>query len=133
MRYSIYDQYAVILDDSAEVFSSNLNAKLRELKDLNAKVDFSESNPLCAYVRYTVKEEQPETVAESARVSGTVFVCSQCPYFHPVLKADGEEDKRCKWGDCEHAEFGRTYKNSEACEKLYKAIREREVKLCFTE
>ena len=56
-----------------------------------------------------------------------------CAYISPVLKDDGEQDKRCKWGNCEHAEFGRTYKTSPACDKLYDLIREGDVKLCFTD
>ena len=131
MKHSVYQQFATIQEDSASLFDAKLNEKIYALRDRNPKVTYSEQIPLYAHITYIVNEDEPETVAEASELSGVSFVCQQCPYFKPVLKDDGTPDKRVKWGDCEHAEFGRTWKMSSACEKLYELIKEGDVKLCF--
>lgn len=133
MRSSVYEQFATVHEDSASLFDARLNEKVRELHAFNPKVKFSESIPFYAHISYTVNENIPETVSEASEMEGVSFVCFQCPYFQPVLKEDGTMDKRVKWGDCEHAELGRTYKTAAACERLYELIKEGDVKLCFTE
>ena len=131
MRNSVYEQFATVHEDSASLFDARLNEKVRELRAFNPKVTFSDHIPFYAHISYCVNEKTPETVAEASEVNGVSFVCAQCPYFKPVLTQDGEVDKRCKWGDCEHAEFGRTYKTTAACDRLYELIKEGDVKLCF--
>ena len=131
MKSSVYQQFATVHEDSASLFDAKLNEKLRELHAFNPKVKVSEHIPYYAHIIYTVTERIPETVAEASELNGVNFVCSQCPFFKPAEKEDGSEDKRCKWGNCEHAEFGRTYKTSPACDKLYELIKEGDVKLCF--
>lgn len=131
MRNSVYEQFATVHEDSASLFDARLNEKVRELRAFKPKVVYSDHIPFYAHVTYCVNEQTPETVAEASEVNGVSFVCAQCPYFRPALTQDGEVDKRCKWGDCEHAEFGRTYKTTAACDKLYELIREGDVKLCF--
>ena len=133
MRRSSYEQFAIVQENSAPLFTDRLNEELFRLKDNNPVVKFSESIPFYAQIKYVVNTETPETIAEASEVEGVRFVCLQCPYFHPMTTEDGEIDRRYKWGDCEHAEFGRTYKTSAACEKLYELIKEGDVKLCFTE
>lgn len=132
MKRSSYEQFAIVANDSAPLFQEQLNAETRRLRDNNPSVHFSEStSPFYARIKYVVNEETPETIAEASAVEDVSFVCLQCPYFKPVLKEDGTVDKRVKWGDCEHAEFGRTYKTTPACERLYELIKEGDVKLCF--
>lgn len=132
MKRSRYEQFAIVTSDSAPLFEQQLNAEIERLKDNNPSVHFSEStSPFYARINYIVDTETPETVAEASEAEGVSFVCLQCPYFKPALRDDGEIDKRVKWGDCEHAELGRTLKTSPACEKLYELIKEGDVKLCF--
>ena len=131
MRRSSYEQFAIVVGDSAQSFSQKLNEEILRLHGNDPVVNFSESNPFYARIKYVVNEMTPETIAEASEVEGVSFVCLQCPYFKPVLKDDGTIDKRVKWGDCEHAELGRTYKTSAACDKLYELIKEGDVKLCF--
>lgn len=131
MKHSVYQQFATIHEDSASLFDAKLNAKVQELHDHDPKVNFSEHIPFYAHITYTVSESAPETIAEASAVEGVRFVCLQCPYFKPVLRDDGEVDRRAKWGDCEHAELGRVAKTAPACEKLYELIKEGDVKLCF--
>ena len=133
MKRSSYEQFAIVSADSASLFTERLNAEVYRLRNNDPVVKFSESIPLYAQIKYIVTTETPETVSEEAEVNGVTFVCLQCPYFKPALKANGEVDKRVKWGDCEHTELGRTLKLAPACDKLYKLIKEGEVKLCFME
>lgn len=132
MKRSSYEQFAIVANDSAPLFEQQLNAEIYRLRDNNPSVHVSEStSPFYAKIKYIVNENTPETIAEASELSGVSFVCLQCPYFKPVLRDDGEIDKRAKYGDCEHAEFGRTYKTTPACDKLYELIKEGDVKLCF--
>ena len=131
MRSSSYDQFAIVQADSATLFEQELNEAIRRLKDYNPMVKFSESIPFYAYVKYRVNENIPETISEASEIEGVRFVCAQCPYFKPVLREDGEVDKRVKYGDCEYAELGRVLRKAPACDKCYEAIKEGSVKLCF--
>lgn len=133
MKRSSYEQFAIVASDSAPSFSQQLNAEIYRLKDYNPVVKFSESIPFYATIKYIVNEDTPETISEASEVEGVRFVCSQCPYFKPALREDGEVDKRVKWGDCEHAELGRVLKTAPACDRLFELIKEGSVELCFTE
>ena len=133
MRSSSYDQFAIVQADSAPIFEKQLNEEIFRLRDHNPVVKFSEAIPFYAQIKYIVNTETPETVAEASAVEGVRFVCAQCPYFKAPTKDDGTEDRRCKYGDCEHTELGRTFKNSAACEKLYELIAEGGIKICFTD
>lgn len=131
MKNSVYEQFATVQEDSATLFDAKLNEKIRELKGFNPKVKFSDSIPFYAHIAYVVNDVTPETLSEASEIEGVRFICAQCPFFRAALTADGEEDRRCKWGDCDHAEMGRTLKTSPACERLYELIREGDVKVCF--
>ena len=133
MKRSSYEQYAIVHADSAPLFQKQLNAEIYRLRNNDTVVKFSESIPFYAQIKYIVNENTPETIAEASVVEGVSFVCAQCPYFKAPLKDDGTEDKRCKYGDCEHTDLGRTFKATPACDKLYELIAEGSVKLCFTE
>lgn len=133
MKRSSYEQFAIVHADSASLFNQQLNAEIRRLKDNSPTVHFSESIPFYAQIKYIVNEETPETISEASEMEGVRFVCAQCPFFKAPLKDDGTEDKRCKYGDCEHAELGRTFKKTAACEKLYDLIAEGGIKICFTD
>lgn len=133
MRSSSYDQFAIVQADSATLFEQELNEAIRRLKDYNPVVKFSESIPFYAYVKYRVNENIPDTISEASEIEGVRFVCAQCPYFKPVLREDGEVDKRVKYGDCEYAELGRVLRKAPACDRCYEAIKEGSVRLCFME
>lgn len=133
MKNSVYEQFAIVKEDTASLFTAKLNEQVYALREYSPVVTFSDADPLCAYIKYVARISVPETLSEEYEAQGVRFICKQCPFFKPAEKDDGSEDKRCKWGECEHAEFGRTYKTSAACDKLYELIREGDVKLCFTD
>lgn len=134
MKSSSYDQFAIVASDSASLFNEQLNAESFRLKDHFPVVEILRAEaPFFAQIKYRVSESIPETIAEASELEGVSFVCAQCPFFHPVLKEDETEDKRCKYGECPHAELGRVLKTASACDRLYELIKEGSVKLCFTE
>lgn len=133
MKNSVYEQFATVREDSASLFDAKLNEKVLELRGYNPRVKFSESIPFYAHITYTVNEKIPETISEASEMAGVCFVCGQCPNYKPMTTADGETDKRRRYGDCEYAEMGRTKKSAPACEILYELIKEGSVKLCFAE
>ena len=133
MKNSYYEQYATVREDTAALFTAKLNEEIYRLRHYRPTVVISESDPLCAYVKYNISESMPETVAEASEIEGVKFRCEQCPYFTPMLKHDETIDKRCKYGDCPHAEMGRTLKESPACELLYNLISDFNVKLIFND
>lgn len=132
MKSSRFEQFAIVAEDSASLFNERLNEEVYRLREYNPVVIFSEStSPFYAQIKYTVNQNTPETIAEASEVEGVSFVCAQCPYFKPITKEDGTVDLRHKYGDCEHAELGRTLKMAAACDKLYQLIKEGDVKICF--
>ena len=133
MKRSSYEQFAIVSADSASLFSQQLNEEIYNLRDNHPVVHFSESIPFYAQIKYTVWNSTPETLADEYELKGAGFTCGQCPHFVPALKKDGTAHPTKKFGDCEYAELGRTLKTMPACDKLYEAIREGKVKLCFTE
>lgn len=131
MKSSVYEQFAIVKEDSAALFTARLNEQIYALREYNPTVTFSEADPLCAYIKYVARETAPESLSEEYESQGVRFICAQCPYYSPELKDDGTPDKRCKWGNCPHTDFRRTFKTSPACDKLYELIKEGDVKLCF--
>ena len=132
MKRSSYEQFAIVKSDSASLFEKQLNEKVLELRNNYPEVHFSENIPLYAHIKYRVDTETPDSISEEYELVGARFTCAQCPYFEPVLRKDGEEDPRFKWGECPHSELGRVLKSASACDRLYEAIHEGGVKLCFT-
>lgn len=132
MKSSRYEQFAIVHADSAPLFNEQLNEEIYRLRYNNPVVHFSESIPFYAQIKYTVNEQTPESLEDEYELLGARFTCGQCPYFKPTLKKDGTPHPTCRFGDCEHAEMGRTLKTMAACDKLYELIQKGEVKLCFT-
>lgn len=132
MKRSSVVQFAIVKTDSASLFERQLNERIVELQDNYPEVSFSESIPLYAHIKYRMEKEVPESISDEYEMVGAHFTCAQCPYFQPVLKDDGEEDLRFKYGECPNAELGRVFKTEPACDRLYELIHEGGVKLCFT-
>lgn len=125
-----FPQYSIVTGDSAGTFSEKLNAELRRLASKTPAVTFSECDPFLARISYSeVYFEEHET----STAPDLDLRCYDCPYFEPIIKADGTEDRRVKYGACRFAEFGRTYKTTRACDTLYKMFKNGEVRLCLSE
>ena len=124
-------RFAIVRETEAHQFEARLNETLFSLRDKFPKVTFSETGDyMTARLEYEEAIE-PEVVPVSE--TGYKFTCEQCPFFEHLLKKDGTVDKRIQYGNCPSAQFGRTFKNTTACEILYRMIENGEVSLCFTE
>ena len=124
-----YQQFAIVSSDSAQTLTDMLNAKLYELKDKRPTVTFE---GLIARISYEERETAPECIEEEYELQGVRLTCQDCPYFTPILKADGTVDGRIKYGDCELSESGRAFRDARACSTLFRKINNGEVQLCLS-
>ena len=130
MKSESYQQFAIVASDSAQVLSEKLNAKLYELRHKQPTVTF---DGMIARISYYETVETCEDLRDEYALKGVRLTCQDCPLFSPIRKADGTEDHRVKWGDCDHAHLGRTYRDAAACDRLFQMINSGEVRLCLRE
>lgn len=123
-----YQQYAIVAADSAQTLTELLNAKLVELADKRPTVTFE---GMIARIQYVEYQQTPESLAEEYEARGVRLTCEDCPYFCPAIKADGTIDRRNKWGGCPLTEYGRTSKDSRACDTLFQKLNNGEVQICL--
>ena len=131
MKCKSIQQFAIVSADSAPSFEGQLNARVMELSDKNPVVKFVESDPLFARISYNETVKIPEDVGDEYELKGVAFRCEDCPMFTPILKEDGTEDRRVRYGDCELATYGRTMRDSRACDQLFTMIQNGRVGLCW--
>lgn len=129
MRATSIQQFAIVASDSAQSLTEELNKKLVELKGKNPTVTFE---GMIARISYEESVEEPEEPFEVVQREG-LFKCQDCPFFQATLKADGTEDRRAKFGECQFAHFGRASRDARACERLYQMIDRGEVRLCLAD
>lgn len=130
MRCESYQQFAIVQGNSAQDLTEKLNAKLRELKTCFPKVEF---DGLIARISYVESVYIVEELSDEYELEGVRLTCQDCPYFEPILKRDGTKDKRVRWGDCPHAHYGRTARDSRVCSRLFEKLNSGEVRLCLAE
>ncbi len=124
-----YQQFAIVKADTAQLFTEMLNAKMYELRQKNPTAEIKSES--FAVISYTETSSKPEDVSEEYELAGLRITCEDCPLFEPIIKADGSEDQRVKYGNCPICEYGRTFKTSRACNELFYMINNREVRLCL--
>lgn len=125
-----FQQFVIVQGDTAQQLTEKLNAELYRLRHKSPAVTFE---GLIARISYEEDTREPEDLRDEYEAVGVRLTCQDCPYFEPILKADGTEDKRNKWGDCEFANYGRTSRNSKPCELLFQRINSGEVRLCLAD
>ena len=122
-----YQKFAIVQGDSAQSLTDQLNEQLYKLRDKHPVVTFE---GMIARICYDETDYDPNPIEEEAKIE---IFCQDCPYFQPLLKADGTIDKRSRLGDCPYTKYKRTYRNSKPCEKLINDINSGEVKLCLAD
>lgn len=122
-----YQKFAIVVGDSAQSLTDQLNEQLYRLRDKHPVVTFE---GMIARICYDETDYDPNPIEEEAKIE---IFCQDCPYFQPLLKADGTIDKRSRLGDCPYTKYKRTYRNSKPCEKLINDINSGEVKLCLAD
>lgn len=133
MKQERYQQFITVKAEAPELFTEDLNKAIYELRRKNPVVYFSETDPLCAYISFTERYQAPENITDEYEMQGVRFTCEMGPIFSPIKKRNGTPDHRLKYGDCPESEFGRTYKDSQACVKLYQMLKDGRVKLVRAE
>ena len=128
MKAQSIQQFAIVQSESAPQFEEELNARLRDLSRKCPKVNF---DGLTAYISYVETEYIPESVADACELQGIQFHCVDCPEFQCILNKDGTENKVIKYGECQYSDYGRTYKDSPACDMLFKLIKSGRIGLCY--
>lgn len=129
MKCESYQQFAIVEADTAQILTDRLNATLYKLRTKRPTADIKSGR--LAIVSYTEDSFEPEDISEAYELEGLKITCQDCPLFTPIYKADGTEDKRIKYGNCPECEYGRTFKSSRPCNKLFRMINSGEVKLCL--
>lgn len=127
MKRESYQQFAIVAADSAQSLTEQLNAKLMELKAKHPTVTFE---GLIARIQYTETVSEAEDIEDEYELQGVHLTCQDCPYYEPILKANGEIDGRIKYGNCPYCETGRAYRDSRACSTLFQKLNNGEVRLC---
>lgn len=122
-----YQQYAIVTGDTAQQLTERLNDKLIELRDKDPVVSFE---GMIARIQYTERETVPDSLSDEYELQGVRLTCQDCPFFCPVLKADGSVDLRAKYGGCHLAEDRMARKDSRACEKLFHMLNDGRITLC---
>ena len=128
MKRESYQQFAIVAADSAQSLTEQLNAKLMELKAKHPTVTFE---GLIARIQYTETVSEAEDIEDEYELQGVRLTCQDCPFYEPILKADGTVDGRIKYGNCPYREAGRAYRDSRACSTLFKKLNNGEVRLCL--
>ena len=129
MKVKSYQQYAIVVGDSAQTLTEELNRKLLELADKNPDVTFE---GLIARISYTVTEREPENIVEDYEARGVNLTCQDCPFFEPMKNRNGSVDRRAKWGNCRTHDETMTKRDSMACSKLFQMLNDGEVRLCLS-
>ena len=130
MKCESYQQFVIVEADTAALLTDQLNATIKRLRGKRPVADIKSGR--LAIVSYTEDSFDPEDIGEALELEGLKISCQDCPLFTPIYKADGTEDRRIKYGNCPECDFGRTFRNSRPCEKLFKMINSGEVKLCLS-
>ena len=134
MRTSSYKQFDIVREDSPEMFTEKLNEKMYERRNNWPEVTFSEEGKwLIARISYIRHDQVPEDLGDVYEMMDVRFKCEDCPMFEPIHNKNGSLNMRVKYGDCPHSKFGRTYKDSRACDLLYMMLREGRIHLVKTD
>ena len=130
MRTKSYQQFAIVVGDSAQSLTEQLNVELFKLREKSPTVEF---DGLTARISYTETVRVAEAIDEEYAMAGVSLSCQDCPFFNPRRKADGSEDLRAKRGGCQFAPYGQTFRDRPACERLFQMLNRGEIRLCLAE
>lgn len=134
MRRESFKQYFIIRADNPEDLTDQLNEKMMELRTNRPEVTFSEQGQyMFARICYNSDITIIEDRADEYVAKGVKLTCSDCPIFKPPMKRDGTTDERKKYGDCKFSEYGRTARDTAACDTLFTMIDNGEVRLCLAD
>lgn len=107
------EQFRIVHHDSLEIYNEQLNDAMRELKDKSPRVEFHQTNPTYAIIRYVEEWEEPETLADEYQLMGIRFTC--CDDCNQI---EGMDDGRRRRYWCKYKNY--IAYGDKACEEFYK-------------
>ena len=123
MRKESLSKIAVVRSADPDEFTVLVNTKMDELAELNPTHQIvNNGDTLTAIITYQETHTIIETIADEYHAEGIYFLCKHCPYL------DDPHDKRIKRCTCRYANSGIAYKDSEACEVFYRALKRGDIK-----
>lgn len=122
MREKTYQQIRVISCHDPTEFQRQFNEAQQELASKNPRVEFNMSEGHCAYIIYQETMRTPETAEDEFEQAGISYRCRNCPRFVWPMTKTGSINRIQKRGECPISQHGHTYRDSKACEYLYKGI-----------
>lgn len=109
------EQFRIITGGTVEEYQNRLNAALVELRDKNPQVEFHQSNPMFAYIRYTLTDQIPEDLADEYKLMGIRFTC-----YDDCVHCWGQGDRRRTRYECEKEIKGLFPRMEPCCEEFYR-------------
>lgn len=118
MKVERFLQVSVVASQSANDFEERLNSRLDELGEStkDCKIDFNSSG-FTAIISYETIKKIFDCVADEFHEEGIYYRCINCPHL------ERPNDGRVKWCGCRYSMHGTTHLYDEACEVLYKGIK----------
>lgn len=113
MKKGTTEQFRIIHSDQLDEYNYMLNKAMRELRDKSPRVEFHQTDPTYAIIRYSEKWEEPETLADEYQLKGIRFTC--CEDCNCI---EGMDDGRRRRYWCRYKDII-TY-GDKCCEEFYK-------------
>ena len=126
-EYIEVPQFETVHEKDPMILTAKVNESVMEHRNEKPAVTWEDGTTARISFLKLVRlfEEEQELFAK--------FTCGDCPLYKPQRKKNGEEDARSKHGDCIFAMFGRSGRDTAACEKLYEMIKNGMVRLRLTD
>ena len=112
------DRIAVISEKSPGLFEAAINNRLDELAEYKPELVIESIKDNTAFIRYTIDEYIPESLADKCELLGVKYHCEDCLYCTLKRNADGTIDRRAKKSYCEKGKKA-TWIHAEACDVYY--------------
>ncbi len=126
-EYIDVPQFETVREKDPMILTEKVNEVVMEHR--NEKPEVTWGDNLTARISFIKKvrlfEEEQDPYA--------TFSCGDCPLYKPQRKRNGEEDARSKHGGCVFAMYGRTGRDTRACDKLYEMLKNGMIRLCLSE
>lgn len=113
MKKGTTEQFRIVHHDVIEIYNEQLNAAMNELRGKNPRVEFHQTDPTYAIIRYTETWMEPEDLRDEYTLKGIRFTCCE-----DCNQIEGMDDGRRRTYWCRYQDYIR-YGDC-ACEEFYK-------------
>ena len=113
MKKGKLEQFRIVHADTLTDYNEALNDAMRELKGKAPRVEFHQTDPTYAIIRYTEEWQEAETLSDEYTLMGIQFTC--CCDCNQIK---GMDDSRRRRYWCPYKDF--IQYGDKACEEFYK-------------